>query len=360
MEEYFLEKNKLNSSELDLKVLTAIRKQAEMCKRQLSNEPKGKMSCRIGESDYECEVDRQEYEKLSAELLLRLKNPVDRALRDAEIAPDELDAIILVGGATRMPIIRSAITRMFGMLPYSNINPDEAVALGAAIQGALKGRNQALNEMILTDVCPYSLGTGVLKIRADGSHEAGYFQPIIERNTTIPVSKVHRFQTVRDHQKLVRLVIYQGESMRVENNIRLGEMTIKVPPAPAGDQVLDVRYTYDINGILEVEATSVNTGEKKTIVIEKNPGSMTPAEIQESLRKLQAIKIHPRDKEENKLLLCRGERLFEESLGNKRNYISDIIAEFEAVLASQDEKQIKKAAARVKELFDEMEGWYDF
>lgn len=360
LEDSFIYKNKLDTYQLDIKILTMIKKQAEICKRQLSSEQKGSMGCRISEADYGLEIDRSGYERLAAELLLRLRNPIERALRDAQVTPNELDAVILVGGATRMPVIRNVVSKMFGKLPYSNINPDEAVALGAAIQAALKERDQALNELILTDVCPYSLGVEVVKTRQDGSFETGYFLPIIERNTTIPVSRVERLNTVADNQKVLQLEIYQGESMKVENNIKLGELKIKLSPAPAGEQQVDVRYTYDINGILEVEATSVNTGKKKTTIIEKSPGSLTADEIKSRLKKLEALKMHPREKEENRLILARGERMYEESLGSKRTYVSDIISEFEAVLASQDEKKIKKAALKVKTLLDELEGRYDF
>lgn len=360
LEDNFIKKNKLDTYQLDMKILTMIKKQAEMCKRQLSSEQNGSMGCRINETDYLLDIDRSGYERLAAELLLRLRNPIERALRDAQVTANELDAVILVGGATRMPVIRNVVSKMFGKLPYSNINPDEAVALGAAVQAALKERDQALNELILTDVCPYSLGVEVVKTRQDGSFEAGYFLPIIERNTTIPVSRVERLNTVADNQKVLHLEIYQGESMKVENNIKLGDLKIKIPPAPAGVQQVDVRYTYDINGILEVEATSVNTGEKKTTIVEKSPGSMTADEIKSRLKKLESLKIHPRDKEENRLILARGERIYEESLGSMRTYISDIISEFEEALASQDEKKTKKAALKVKTLLDELEGRYDF
>ncbi|MFZ5352354.1 MAG: molecular chaperone HscC [Bacillota bacterium] len=352
---HFIESNALKQMELDSKGSSALFKQAELCKYSLTNNYTGKMSIIHSDSFYEQEISRDDFEKLVNPLLLRLRQPIERALRDAKLSPGDLDAVILIGGATRMPIIRSTVTKMFGRLPYANINPDEAVALGAAIQAALKERNEALSEVILTDVCPYTLGTNVAKLVGSGYHESGYFLPIIERNSPIPVSRVERLYTIKDGQTAVHVEVYQGESRKVENNIKLGELNINVPPAPAGEQAIDVRYTYDINGILEVEVTTVNTGSKRRIVIEKSPGSMSEKEIEERLKVLQDLKIHPRDRTENMLILARGERMYEESLGEMRNYISELLQYFDSILSTQDNRRIKKAADEVRDKLDEIE-----
>lgn len=357
---YFVDSEKIDIQSLDSKGKSALYKQAEMCKRSLGENSFGKMCFTFKGTNYEKTIDRADFEKLAGQLLLRLRHPIERALRDAELKPSDLDAVILIGGATRMPMIKSVVSRMFGKLPFSNINPDEAVALGAAIQVALKERNQLLNEIILTDVCPYTLGTAVAKQMDKENYESGYFLPIIDRNTPIPVSRVESLTTIRDNQTAIHIEIYQGESRRVEGNIKLGELNIKVPPSQAGKELIDVRYTYDINGILEVEVVSISTGEKSRVVIEKNQGSMTPEEIEERLRALKDIKIHPRDKMENRLLLAKGERLYEESLGEKREYIGNLLQRFESVLSRQNERDIKKAANELKEQLEQIEGWFDY
>ncbi|OPX43362.1 chaperone protein HscC [Ruminiclostridium hungatei] len=350
----FLNKNKLKSEELDAKTKSIIYKQAESCKYGLTDNSLSKMMLTIDGQIVEESITREEFEKIAAGLLLKLRHPIERALRDAELSPQELDAVILIGGATRMPIIRSAVTKMFGKLPYSNINPDEAVALGAAIQAALKERNEALKEIILTDVCSYSLGVNVVKQIFSDKYEEGYFHPIIERNSPIPVSRVERFFTVHDNQKEIRVEVYQGESRKVSENIRLGELLVKVPPV-VGEQSVDVRFTYDINGILEVEVTTVKTGEKRSMIIEKNPGELSKGEISERLKLLSELKIHPREKEENRLLLARGERIYEESVGEMRDVISQHLDIFERELASQEDKRIKIAAKKLKQFLDELE-----
>ena len=352
---HFIECHNFTLEMLDFKERAILHKQAEVCKYQLTDNNTGKMKFTLGDKSFETSIDRNDFEKLVNPLLVRLRHPIEKALHDAQLSPNDLESVILIGGATRMPIVKSVVSRIFNKLPFSNINVDEAVALGAAIQVALKERNQALSEVILTDVCPYSLGTEISDSMPNGTVGAGYFLPIIERNTPIPVSKVNRLCTANDNQTTLHLKIYQGESRKVENNIILGELTINVSPAPAGVQSIDVRYTYDINGILEVEVTTVKTGAKKRIVIEKNSGTMTKEEIEIRLIALKDLKIHPRDRTENKLLLARGERMYEESLGEVREYISAILQSFENIMALQDNREVKKAAIKLKKELDNIE-----
>ncbi|WP_340084216.1 molecular chaperone HscC [Siminovitchia sp. FSL H7-0308] len=357
---HFMKTHKLESEALDSKTKAAIYKQAERCKLSIGQEATVDMSMTLNGEVYDCQLSRSEFEKLAQPLILRLRQPIERALRDASLSPSDLDAVIMIGGATRMPLIKNVIGRMFGRMPYTNINPDETVALGAAIQTALKQRNQALEEIILTDVCPYTLGTSVVRELGSGQYSDGNFLPIIERNTPIPVSRVERLCTIRDDQTRITVDVYQGESRRVENNIKLGELNIKVPPAPAGEQMIDVRYTYDINGILEVEVISVSTGEKKRTIIEQNAGSMTKEQIEARLLELKDIKIHPRDRTENRLLIAKGERLYEETLGEVRDAIALFIQQFESVLQTQDDQKIKMAAEQFKERLEEVERRLNF
>ena len=352
---YFIKKNNLNVEQLDRKVISALYKQGEICKITLTEIQSAKMELIIDEEPVSMEITRQEFEKISEELILKLRNPIERALNDADIDSEELDSIILVGGSTRMPLIRSIVTKMFNKIPYSTINPDEVVAKGAAIQAALKEKDEDLREMVLTDVCPYTLGVDVVSELGNGRYEDGYFLPIIERNSPIPISKVRTLYTVADNQRHMLVNIYQGERRRVADNIKLGEIEIEIPKGAAGEHPVDVRYTYDINGLLEVEVTIVSTGEVKSLVIENAPGSLSKEEIEERLKMLSSLKIHPREKTENRLLVARGARLYEESLGSKRVYISQLLQGFERVLETQDSKLIEEASKNLTEEFNKLE-----
>jgi molecular chaperone HscC len=354
---HFVEFHKLNFNEMPHKTQSALQKQAELCKLSLSQNVTGQMELNYEDQSYTLSVTKEQFDQICSSLLLRLRNPVERALRDASLMPSDIDGIILIGGATRMSVIKTIVSKIFGRLPNFNINPDEAVALGAAIQVALKERNVSLKEMILTDVCPYTLGTDVIRRSNNGSVDSGYFLPIIERNTPIPVSRVERLYTAHDQQSIISVEVYQGESRLVKNNVKIGELEVAVPKAERGEQSIDVRYTYDINGVLEVEVTVVKTQERKTIVIEQNPGQSTPEAIQARLQELAHLKIHPRDRSENRLLLARCERLYEEYIGQEREYISQLTYEFERVLATQDDTLIRSEAAVLKQNLDNMERW---
>ncbi|MEK4143391.1 molecular chaperone HscC [Paenibacillus sp. FSL L8-0333] len=357
---YFIQKNKLDAESLTPITRSMLYKQAEQSKRILGTESAATMRIVIKEEEYVLTIDRLELEQLVQPLLIRLRQPIERALRDASLQPSDLDGIVMIGGATKMPLIKQIISRMFGKMPYANISPDETVALGAAVQVALKQRNQALDEMILTDVCPYTLGTSVLRRGSSGQTSSGHYFPIIERNTPIPVSRVERLYTAADNQKIISVDVYQGESPRVENNLFLGEMEFQIPQAPRGEESIDVRYTYDVNGILEVEVTTVSTGQKHQMIIEQNAGAMTKKQIEARLLELRSIKIHPRERTENRLLLARGERLYEEVLGDQRKFIAQCLKVFEDALYTQNEKVIEKAAQAFNEQLAEIEGWSYF
>ena len=174
--------------------------------------------------------------------------------------------------------------------------------------------------MILTDVCPFTLGTEVVREWDENRFENGVFCPIIERNTVIPASRTERLYTVRDNQNKIRVNVLQGESRFAANNLSLGELLIDIPAAKAGEESVDVTYTYDINSLLEVEVKVVSNQKIMKKVFFGRDVDMTPEEIEERLKTLSYLKIHPRDREENKYLLLRGERVYEtEFLWNLRS-----------------------------------------
>ncbi|EPM87889.1 chaperone protein HscC, partial [Pseudomonas syringae pv. actinidiae ICMP 18804] len=255
---------------------------------------------------------------------------------------------------TRMPLIRKLAAGMFGRFPAMTLNPDEVVAQGAAIQAALKQRDAALEEVVLTDVCPYTLGIETTQYVFNG-YQPGHYLPIIERNSVVPVSRVRTVNTISDNQDHVLLKIFQGESRLVKDNIALGELNIPVPKAKAGEVELDVRFTYDNNGLLEADVLIQMTGEKHKLVIENNPGVMTPAEIRERLKVLEALKVHPREQQVNTHLTARLERLYQEYLGEARETIGIWAAQFQRVLETQDDRQINELRKQLEQEADRFE-----
>ncbi|MBD5394662.1 MAG: molecular chaperone HscC [Lachnospiraceae bacterium] len=356
LEDMFFEKYpQFSKLSLDEKTLRHIHKQAELCKIGFSHGRKSVMECKIGEESFKYEVELSKYEEACEELLEKIRQPVKRSLMDAHIRLSDIDKVVLVGGATKSPVIRRFVSRLFKALPDTNINPDEAVALGAAVQGAMKERKEAIKEVILTDVCPFTLGTEIVREWEQGRFERGVFCPIIERNTVIPASRTERLYTVNDNQTKIRINVLQGESRFAANNLSLGELVIDVPPGRAGEEAVDVTYTYDINSILEVEVKVISTQKTAKQVFCGQDVNMTQEEIQERLDTLSYLKIHPRDKEENKYLLLLGERIYEESLGDKRIYVESALHKYEKALDTYDSGVIEEAKEEFKKFLEELE-----
>ena len=337
-------------------LLAQVLRQAELAKRRLSDTSEAEMRIDWREQSYQWTVSDEQFLRRAEALLARLRAPVERALRDARIRASELDQVVLAGGATRMPLVRKLVARLFGRMPCMNLHPDEAIALGAAVQGGLKMRDAALNEVVMTDVCPYTLGVETSEQLGEGQVLGGRYLPIIERNTVVPVSREQTVQTLRDNQRAILVKIYQGESRLVKDNVFLGQLEIPVPPHKAGEVRLTVRFTYDINGLLEAEMTVSNTGEKHRLVVEENPGVLGPAEVERRLHALSALKVHPRDELVNTALLARAERLYEENLGERRQIVGQLISHFELALAGQDTRQIDAMRKEVDTRLNELEG----
>ena len=354
LEEMFYEKYpELDRDAMDIKTLRYIHKQADLCKIHFEDGRTSHMSCTIGDKVYDMEVELAEYEKKCEDLLERIRIPVKKSLADSRLRLQEIDKVVLVGGATKLSVVRRFVGKLFRALPDTTVNPDEAVALGAAVQGAMKERKDSIREVILTDVCPFTLGTEVVVERESGGYESGHYCPIIERNTVIPASRTETMYTIRDNQSKMDITVLQGESRFAANNLKLGELVIDVPPAKKGQESVDVTYTYDVNSILEVQVKINSTGKIVKQILKGQQVDMTDEEIAARMEELAYLKIPPREQEENKLLLLRGERLYEESLGDERKIIEHALQRFEMALNTQDPVKIEAGRNEFREFLEE-------
>ena len=329
---------------------------AERARRDLSTQDSATMKVVWGEQEFEHSIHADELERLAEPLIRKLRDPVLRALGDSGARADELTEIVLVGGATRMPLVRRAVTRMFGRFPAVALNPDEAVALGAAVQAGLKARDVALKEVVLTDVCPYSLGVETGSVLPDGSLRPGLFAPVIERNTVVPASRVRAFSTVYDGQRQVEIKIYQGESRLVSDNVQLGKLEVPVPARPSGEITVECRFTYDVDGLLEVDVRIPQTGEQHQLLIVDGESTPDHEDLDRRRRELSALKVHPRELAENRAALARAERCYQQFLGDKREYVSRLITAFESSLERQEPRAIETARRAMSALLDRLEG----
>ena len=352
--EHFFSTNKVPARlKKDARFMQRLGAQVEGAKRALSETASVTIRAGADGDDYSMVLDEAGLERICAPLLARLRDPVERAMRDASLSATELDNIVLAGGATRMPVVRRMVARMFGRFPATDINPDEVVALGAAVQAGLKMKDKALDEVVMTDVAPYSLGIDTARQVDETRFSYGHFDPIIERNSIVPISRVKTYYPLKDHQGVIEIHVFQGEARMAKDNILLGQLSVDVARGPRQECGVDVRFTYDVNGLLQVEATILKTGETHALLITGNPGMLSDADIAERFEALKELKIHPRDKMENRTLMARAERLYQQLRGHLREGLGDHILRFETVLNSQEPRRIALEARAFEVMLDE-------
>ena len=277
--------------------------------------------------------------------------PIQRVFLDGGISPQELDDLVLVGGSSRMPAVRRYIARTLRKEPVKDSRPDTAVALGAGVCAGMKARAGDLRELVLTDVCPFTLGVARYNESEPGRD---LMSPIIERNSVLPTSKMGIYYTVRDGQDKVDVQVFQGEHRYCGDNTLLGKLLVPVPPAPRGRQSVRIRFTYDINGLLEVEVVN-ETGHAERLVLQNR--DMTPEEAERRLKELSRLKLHPRDQEEYRAMTARGERLYAVTVGSLRQQVAELLDWYQRVLSTQEALKIAKATRRLDRFFDQAEAY---
>ncbi len=355
MVEAFLQDHSLRKQAISASEHGQLRRRMEVLKRELGGSAAAPLQITIGDNSYTWNVDEERFSRLCEPLVQRMRAPIERAMRDAKLQPAQLDEIVLVGGASRMPLVARLVSRMFGRLPLRHVNPDQAIALGASVAAGLKSRNAKLDEIILTDVCPYTLGTQIGRRDPNGQVHDGYFHPIILRNSTVPISREDVFYPMHEQQQQLTIDIFQGENPLVANNIKLGEITLDLDKRRShNENGVTVRFTYDINGLLQVEVTEHATQRRHELLLEQNPGLLTPEEIRTRLAALAELKVHPRNQQENIAVLARAERLYEEFL-HERSQLQDWIMRFRAILDTQDVAQIAHHRSQLVEALDALE-----
>jgi molecular chaperone DnaK len=218
-------------------------------------------------------VDRETLEGLASDIVERTLSCVERCLDDADLTKDDVDHVVLVGGQTRMPMVQKAVAEYFGKRPHRGVNPDEVVAIGACIQGAVLTSEE--RDVLLLDVTPLSLGIATFD---------GHFASLIHRNSTVPVMKSHVFTTTRDNQSAVKIRVMQGESDQATENDLLGEFVLaNIPSAPKGEPEIEVAFDIDANGIVSVSARDLATQGEQSITVSAR-GTLSDEEIDEIMR----------------------------------------------------------------------------
>ena len=360
--EIFLKNIKLAITDLNSDERTKLYTKADRAKKLISLKDI-EIELEIKGKNYKSEIIQKDFREAVKPLLVKMKAAIDKALQDGNTDAREIEKVVLVGGAVKLGIIEEFTEKYFHKMRGEKIyfssenfiennklvsivaDPDTVVAYGVGIAVGMKERNKMFKERILTDVCPFTLGTELVGNR---------FAPIIPRNTTVPTSKSEYFYTIDDYQDKVNVGIYQGESLNIDDNLFLGNFLIDVPRNIAGKEAINVRFTYDINGILEVEATVVSTGLKKSKLIVN--GDLSEEEKNEKIKMLEEIKIQSENKNKDKLLLERANRIYAEIVNTEiRNHISEYLENYQKIVVTGDRIRIQKTKKSFSEFLDKID-----
>uniref|UniRef100_A0A7V4KEZ5 Chaperone protein DnaK n=1 Tax=Fervidobacterium pennivorans TaxID=93466 RepID=A0A7V4KEZ5_FERPE len=342
----------------DKQALQRIRDAAEKAKIELSTKLETDISLPYitataeGPLHLEMKLTRAMFESLTRDLVEKTREPIERALNDAKLSPQDIDEIILVGGMTRVPMVQRFIKDIFGKEPNKSVNPDEAVAIGAAIQAAILAGTEGAKDkdVVLVDVTPLTLGVEV---------KGGLMEPIIPRNTTIPVRKSKIFTTAEDGQTSVEVRVYQGERAMARDNIFLGSFQlVGIPPAPRGVPQIEVTFDIDADGIVHVSAKDLGTGKEQSMVV-TGRHQLSSEDIERMIREAQMYEEQDRRKREEVELKNKAddlayhiEKILKEN-GDKipadtKNRLEEIIKDLRDAINRDD-------IAKVKILFDDLQ-----
>ncbi|WCE03472.1 Hsp70 family protein [Pseudoxanthomonas sp. JBR18] len=355
LEEYWIRANTINREALKPEEVGQLRRRAEAAKRELASGRGANLIASIGQTEYVAHIDQDEFEALSDHLIQRMRRPIEQALRDARLRGSELSEVVLVGGGSRLPQVAKLAARVLGRLPLRHMAPDEAVAQGACVAAGLKARHVSLQEVVLADVCPHSMGVEVSMGIGGGERSSGHFDPIIERNSTVPVSRMREYFPVHERQTFMELQIFQGESPFTRNNILLGSLKFPILSGNKRDPGVEVRFTYDINGVLQVEAKGLASGLRQELIFIQEGSDISEAEARRRMIELANLKTHPRDDQQSIAAIARAERLYSEALAEDRQILQQMLIKFQSVLSTQDRDLVAAHLEAFSKALDEFE-----
>lgn len=320
-------------------------KEAELLKRELSVRNEAERTFLLRGTEHTMRMTNQKLIHIAAGLFGRMAVPLKKVINDSGMDLEEIDKIILVGGSSKMPVVQQYIKSLTDIEVTVDGRPDESIALGVGMAAAIKERTGDLKDVILADICPFSLGTELY----DGS-----FSPIIERNDALPCSRTRYYVTVQDNQDRIDFPVYQGESMIAKENLLLGKLTITdLPPAPAGEVGASVTFLYDINGILDIRIDSGSQSVHK-VILNKNAG-LSEEKLKERIAEIRKMALHPVGKEKDRLLIERAKRLYMESNYRNREQLTAMIRHFQQTLAWGKGREIREEYVRISLYLEALE-----
>lgn len=309
----FLNHFHFHRDRLDKQLLNKILIEAEKAKLELNIRNEVSMNLVYDDKELTYNLTYRRFFEICQNLLARVKTVLDKALFDAKYQHVSANSFILVGGTSQMRLVQDYITYLIKQPLQVSENPALVIAQGCGMVAGIKSRSEEVRDFLLSDICPFTLGMEI---------EGGKYSPIIERNSPLPASKVERYYTVQLGQEYVQVNVYQGEQMTVSKNLKLGSFEVPVPINHEYNEAIDVRFTYDLNSILDIDITVVSTKEVFSHTILQESVHLTAEEIELKREELKTLKIKAQDTEIYQFLIEKANRLYMMLLGQEREMLS--------------------------------------
>ena len=341
---HFCKVNEINYARLSQVSKNILLKNAENCKIELSKNNEATITIKTEDIDASLTITTKDLIQICSELLSRIQEPIRKVLVDSGVNINEIDNVILVGGGCKINIVKNFIAHIMKKEPLELGESDQTVAKGVGVYTGIKSRNEDIKQLVLTDICPFSLGISVANNMSSDDNE-GLFSPIIERNTPLPVSRTQTYLPTSVNQEYMKIDIYQGEGLYVRDNLLLGTMNIHLPLAK--DQSVKITLAYDINGILQVGAQINHTGENiSKIILSKSGEKLTEKELEKKLVELSNYKKHNEMEQQINFLMDTAKSLHEQLVGSVRDTLMENLYGFNRLVQNTNSMNKKHQAMK--------------
>lgn len=335
--EYFCAENNIEISDLSANEYAALLKKSEQAKVDLGKQD----TVELMMWNKSVILNDDKLFQICISLFAKVKKLFLKLLKDADRRMSDIQALVMVGGSSRVKVFQRFLRELLGKEPVVMGDTDKVVAFGAGVYAGIRQRKEEIRDLLLTDVCPFSLGIET------GEH--GKMFPIIPRNTTLPAHRSEHFVTLHDYQSKIEVNVYQGEEYYVKDNLFLTKLETSVPVRKAGEEGIDVHFTYDINGILHVEIVNSQNERHQVLLANKN---LTEAQLDRYKRVMEDMELPPSMQPENQKIMERLEALYQDSAGNQREYVGNLLGQFIYILNRGRQTEIHRAICEIEEILD--------
>ena len=362
---HFCKENSLKENRLEPSLRASLYRQAESAKIALSSARTASIALKQGDSQYSLVLTNELLRTLCDPVFQKVRAVIARAMKDRE-RQSRINDVILVGGSAQLTVFGDFLEELFGRRPHVAASPDEIVALGVGLCAGIKERAEDLQDLVMTDVCPFSLGVATANYVGD---KTPHMAVLIPRSSMLPASRQERFVTLNNNQEALRFEIYQGEGYFASENLKLGEVVVQVPPAPAGEQSALVTFTYDIDGILHVSVKSSGGDYRERLILNPNLHLTEEGKVR-AMERINQIQLAALGSQRDQFLLERGLRIYQQTTGRLREMAAGLVGYWKQLMDKGSlidrERNYEQIKARLDWLEEQVETdpfaedfWYD-